>query len=484
MGLFVRMRLRATLKSALQRPHVIFLLIALPFSIISSFTTPVLTVADETQHLLRAYSIASGHILPDKQNSSNCVFPKNITAFFDSYRDSPTKKTPKQSAYLDGNIDYNNASAHVCGTASTYSSIMYIPQSVGIFFAKILGTNLHTLVIFGRLFNAIFFCLALYFIIKWVKLGKWAFVAIGLLPISIHYAGSLSADPINNLVVLGFAAFTFNLFTQRNTKITNKHILIFAALVGLLGLTKPQNLALLALLPFLPGSLFINNPKNLRFLRLNVHKWLTIGSLFIIAVLVYKLSSVSTGTDQIISSLASHKILSNPLFFAHILWSTYVSPFTDGAYNSFVFNNIVGGFSSYAWYLPSIVTFLCMLTLIIALLYRNKSEPAITKQPTTGLVIGSLLSLTLIVCLITYAMYTMWATLPMILGPNATFAAGVQGRYFTAALILLLPVTLLIGRYIQIKPKNSYTFGLFIFISFFVSLTIYTICSIQYLQIY
>lgn len=484
MELFARIHPRTIFKSALLRPQIIFLLLALPFSIISSFTTPVLTVADETQHLLKAYSVASGHILPGKQNSSSCVFPKNIIGYFDSYRDSPTKKTPQQSTSLESTMDYNNTASHVCGTASTYSSIMYIPQSFGIFFAKILGVNLHTLAIFGRLFNAVFFCLVLFFIIKRVKFGKWAFAAIGLLPISIHYAGSLSADPINNLVVLGFAAFVFNLFTQRNAKISKKHILMFVALVGLLGLTKPQNLALLALLPFLPVSLFMKNPKSIRFLRLNIHKWLTIGSLFIIAVLVYKLSSLSTGADQVISSFASHKILSDPLFFAHILWSTYISPFAGGAYNSFVFNNIVGGFSSYAWYLPSIVTFLCMSTLVATLLYRNKSEPAVTKQPTTGLIIGSLLSLTLVVCLVTYAMYTVWATLPMNLGPNATFAEGVQGRYFTAALILLLPVMLLIGRHIQIKPKNGSTFGIFVFVSFFISLTIYTICSIQYLQIY
>lgn len=478
------MRLSAAFKSALQKPHLVFVLLALPFSIISSFTTPVLTVADETQHLLRAYSVATGNILSNKQASSSCVFPKNIIGYFDSYRDSPTIKTPQQSTFLDSSMDYGSTADHACGTASAYSSTMYAPQSLGILFSKMLGANLHTLVIVGRLFNAVFFCFVLYFIIKKARLGKWALVAIGLLPISIHYAGSLSADPINNLVVLGFVVFVFNLFAQRDARISNKQTLVLAALVALVALTKPQNLALLVLLAFLPVKLFTKNPKKILPLRINLYKWLTVGSLLIIALLVYELALASTGTDQIVSSAASHKIISDPLFFAHILWSTYISPFTDGAYGSFVFNNIVGGFSSYAWYLPSIVTFLCMSTLAAALLYRNEDETAVSKQPTTRLIIGSLLSLALAICLITYAMYTAWATLPMHLGLNATFAQGVQGRYFTATLILLLPVMLMIGRHLRIKPKNSFTFGLFIFASFFISLTIYTICSIQYLKIY
>lgn len=477
-----KINLQTNLKLIFLKPHVIFLILALPFSIISSFTTPALIVADETQHLLRSYEIANGNITPNETTSNRCSFPKNINDFYNDYAKSPTKKTQQQSTSLDSYMNYDETVQQSCGTAAAYSPIMYIPQSTGILFAKLFHTNLRTLVILSRLFSAVFFSFIMYYIIKKVSLGKWVFVAIGLLPISIHYAGSLSADPINNLIAIGFTAFVFNLYKQDPIKISGKQKLLLIILVALLGSTKPQNLALLLLLPFLPKSLFNKNPKKFNSLRLNINKFILGISTLAVAIIANRLSSIMIDTTLNTYSIASNKILSDPIFFLHILWQTYISPFIGGNYNSFIFNGIVSGFSSYSWQLPAIITFLCMATLTATFLYKDKAEQT-TKQH-LGLIVGSLLSFISTTCLITYAMFTMWAVLPSILGSDATFAAGVQGRYFVSSLILLLPMLLWIGNYIQIRTKTPYIFGLFVFISFLISLTFYTINSLQFLTLY
>jgi hypothetical protein len=54
-------------------------------------------------------------------------------------------------------------------------------------------------------------------------------------------------------------------------------------------------------------------------------------------------------------------------------------------------------------------------------------------------------------------MYVLWA-LPL-LGPSATYAAGVQGRYFTATLATLIPAGIWLRRYVSIVVKTDMMFS-------------------------
>src|SRR5690606_17297512 len=149
------------------------------------------------------------------------------------------------------------------------------------------------------------------------------------------------------------------------------------------------------------------------------------------------------------------------LYFLVILSNTYLNPFIDGG--SRILASIVGGFSSYGYGLPLFLTLLCFLVLLITLMHKDKAEDGAIRAFSLPLDLGFLGALILLVLAVTYAMYTGYATLPSVLGSNAIWALGVQGRYFTASLIFLVPLFLWLRRYVSFAIKPPVTIGVIVF---------------------
>lgn len=442
------------------KPELLFISLAIPFGILSAIMVPQLSVADENMHFLKAYSVASGNL-----NGRDCSYPKEVHgkagATFNNQFDASYRKK----------IDQTNTIVGSCGSAAVYTPIMHIPQAIGIWAAKAIHPSTGMMVLVGRLANLFFFVAIMYYIIKKVRVGKWVFVVLGLLPLSIHSAASLSADTMNNVIVLAFAAFVFNLCLQKQ-KISNKQILVLLSLSGLLALTKLTNVVLLLPLVFLPVRLFAENRTKLPF---NIQKWglaVMCGVFGLLLVVVWQ----EIYGSSVIETTEDNLLTSNPFYFLTILSNTYLNPFIG--YGDAVVQGIVGGFASYKYHLPIFVTFLCFLTLFIALLHKDK-KGALQAFP-LGFALGSVGAICLLVIVVTYAMYMVWATLPTILGPGATYAFGVQGRYFTAALILLLPFFLWLRQFISIETKSQ-TMGVIVFGSTTFWLLFYTIETYRFI---
>ena len=60
-------------------------------------------------------------------------------------------------------------------------------------------------------------------------------------------------------------------------------------------------------------------------------------------------------------------------------------------------------------------------------------------------------------------MYTAWALLPIRFGAGAYYADGVQGRYFTALLVLLIPCGVWLRKYIWFNTASAKVFHTLIF---------------------
>jgi uncharacterized membrane protein len=441
-----------------QKPATVFLILASIFGILSAFIVPQLSVPDENMHLLRSYTIASGHLAGNDKNE--CVFPKAVYDRAYSIYDGDYKTHYRQE------INLSDVGKKVwCGTAASYSPIVYGPQVVGVTAAKLIHPSLGVMILFGRLASIAFYIGALYYIIKKVRIGKWAFAVIALLPTAIQQAASLSADGVTYVTTFALVAFLINLATQK-TSVKRRQLLVLLLLAAALTLTKAPNIVLLLLIPFLPSRIFSYKFNKASLLLKPVAiKWYAFIASGVFALLCALLWQKIYG-QPLLAPVAGNPIPHHPWQFIPILFRTYVymDPhatiygFTGlGGFGDFILSSVVGGFASYRYWLPEILVFTCYLLLIFVSLRTNKAEDKLLGDNGGRLASGGIISLGALVVGVSYSLYIMWA-LPL-LGPTAIYAAGVQGRYFTAALVLLVPAAVWVRGYISIQVKSDVMFG-------------------------
>lgn len=451
--------------SFIKNPENVFISLSLFFGVLSAILVPQLSVSDENMHYLRAYGISQGRV----ESGSHCTLPKDVAKRAGSVYEG------NFSADYSKPIDRNTLDVDKCSSASGYPPIMHLPQAVGINIANLFGGSTGLTILFGRLANLIFYSFALYFIIRWVRVGKWVFVAVGLIPLMVHMAASLSSDCVTNVAVFVITALTLNLFTQKD-KLSHKQTVALICIGVFLTLTKSINALLLFPLIFLPKHLFkANKNKNIPF---SIQKWIILIVVGITAIASLLIWQKIFGQPLLTTGAAHNPLHSNPLKFIQILFNTYMNP-TIG-YTDIVLRGSVGDFSSFKYHLPLFVLIPLFSLLFLSLLHYNKKDQELLGEQTGKLAVYNLATIGLFVCAVSYAMYTAWALLPFRFGEGAYYADGVQGRYFTATAAMLVPVGLWLQKYINVRTKNEKVFnlimffGLAIILSFYVFETVWT----------
>lgn len=450
-------RLAVRLRGLVQKPERVFLILATVFGLFSAFIIPQLSVPDENMHFLRSYTMSTGHMTGDSKNE--CTFPQDVHDRAYSIYEGDYGSHFKQK------INPNENTKEWCGTAATYSPFVHIPQAIGFFIANQIWPSTGVMILLGRLVNLALFVSVMYFVIKKVRLGKWVFAVIALFPTVIQQAASLSADSFTFVATFAAIAFMLNLAVQK-TSITWRQIVVLLLLSAALALSKLPNLVLILFLLFLPARLFLYNFKAKSWLlkpfTIKIYIFLAAG---LFAILVEYIWLKICG-QPLVSSTVDNPIPSHPWQFLSILFHTYVymDPksalfgFTGlGGFGDFIMSSAVGSFASYRYWLPQILIFLCYALLIFAVLKPNKIEDALLRGISTGkIALGGVVALGILVVGITYSLYVIWA-LPL-LGPEAHYAAGLQGRYFIAALVILIPLGIWLRKYIKINVKSNLLF--------------------------
>lgn len=445
-------------KDIFQKPHAVFLTLILAFGIPSAFMVPQLSANDESSHFYRSYDIASGDIKSSK--SKLCSYPE------------PVVQKVSDSSIGVYRTDYknNHSSTKInvgCTSANAYSIIMHIPQAIGITTAKLVSDSPSLMILFGRLTNLLFYAISLYYIIRFVRISKWVFVTIALFPIMVHTAASLSADVITNVSAIALIATIFNLFTQK-TKITRKQYFLLVAVSIFVALTKSTNLIILLPLVFLPRERF-SNKYNHKLIPLNIEKLVLligIGIFSIISIIIWSKLYGAAPVDLTAKSAVSD----NPFYFLTILENTYLDPFIG--YNDIVFRGTIGEFSSFKYHLPTFAVVSGYLILFSTLLYHKQPKQQNMSVRLWG---ASILAALLNIFAVSYIMYSSWAVRPDRLGPNAIYADGVQGRYFTVLLLLLIPLFIRLSSVVRLNVSTEKVFGAYVFVACSVMLLFYTI---------
>lgn len=445
------------LSKFIQKPEMVFLVLATIFGVLSAIIVPQLSVPDENMHFLRGYTMSTGHIAGDKSNQ--CVFPTDVYDRADSIYEGD------YTSHYVQKVNLNSTNKEWCGSASGYSPLAHIPQAVGIFIAKIVWPSTGAMILLGRLINLLFFVGVTFYIIKKVRIGKWVFAVIALFPIVIQQAASLSADSFTYVATFGAIAFLLNRAVQKST-ITWRQLGILLLLSAILILSKAPSIVLILFILFLPNRLFVYKTRKemplLKPLAIKIY-------VFIAAVLFALLSAFiwqKVYGQPLVGPTPYNPIPSQPWKFIPVLFHTfvYMDPklttfgFTGlGGFSDFILSSAVGGFATFRYWLPEILIFTCYALLVLALLKPNKVEEKLLSKNSGVLAFGGIAAFSALVLAITYSLYVVWA-LPL-LGSDATFAAGLQGRYFTAALVALIPAGIWLRKYVNISVKTDILFA-------------------------
>lgn len=306
-------------------------------------------------------------------------------------------------------------------------TISFIPQLIGMTIGSWISPTVGMIIYMGRIFNALAYILGLYFLIRYFKYGKTALMFISLLPIMVQQASSLSYDVMNYLEVMLALGFITNLAYSK--RFTNRNFVQVIGLAILLLATKPNNILLLGLIPFVSFELeglftVLNRPFNI--VRNIIFRYKYVFYLLLLLTIVFVLQFLMRNEGGLVH-------------YIHVLLNTLVDAKQNGDLNSILTIGIFGFLGNFTLQLPLWLIFVDVAVLF--LIYLADKKDFFSKDFS---ILAALLFPIQVIATVT-VMYLQWT--PIVLGHGASVSVGSQGRYFTPFLILFLPLVANLGNF-------------------------------------
>lgn len=306
-------------------------------------------------------------------------------------------------------------------------TISFIPQLIGMTIGSWISPTVGMIIYMGRIFNALAYILGLYFLIRYFKYGKIAVMFISLLPIMVQQASSLSYDVMNYLEVMLALGFITNLAYSK--QFTNRNLIQVIGLAILLLATKPNNILLLGLIPFVSFEFkdvlkVLNRP--FKSLKLIVSRYKFAFYLLLLITIGFILQFLMRNEGGL-------------FHYIHVLLNTLVDAKQNGDLNSILTIGIFGFLGNFTLQLPLWLIFVDVAVLFLIFLADKKDF--FSKDFS---ILAALLFPIQVIATVT-VMYLQWT--PIVLGHGASVSVGSQGRYFTPFLILFLPLVANLGNF-------------------------------------
>ncbi len=413
---------RSTLVRIRIIPEWVFLFIAIPGAAVFTFITPPLQVPDEGNHFLRAYELSEFKFFSQEK-----TFPVSILMLDSAFQHLHFLAGQKTTmADITKHIGVKLEQEKKAPASPPTYTLPYLPQAMGVFIGRIIGSSPLALMYLGRLFNLLISVLIMFFAIRIIPQFKWIFLLLALMPKTLFLFGSLSYDSLTiSLSFFTIAVFFYYAFSCER-KINIKDLAVMALLALLLLFCKPPYF-LLALL------FFIIPPK--KFGHLYKYIMIALG-VVILGLAIWKgpaaISSFSsTDTTQQVgsadpaASAGNHsvirpedqiKLIKNdiPAYLKLIAKSGF------DYYRSYILKSFVGVLGWIDVELPDLLTYSYLVLILLSALVlsgENVSLGMMKKLLLFLLLVGTFV-------IVETAMYV-YATRP---GRDRVF--GVQGRYF------------------------------------------------------
>jgi len=244
------------MKRQILQPANFMLIIGLVFGIAISVLAPFGTGFDEEAHMARVYDLSGLNLLPNRS-----IYDKTIYfAEFHSltyrrfyYRDQAVEMF--QPEYFGVRANYDSMAIEP--TMSIYPPLMFFPQAVvaGVGW-RVLDLPIIPVALIMRVVTLSLYLFGSWLAIKIIPIGKWALLAVALLPTSLYQAATINGDGYTNAVSFLFISVVLAYALRDETRMTRREFIGLGAVIFLLGMAKPGAILLLPLLLLVPRKFF------------------------------------------------------------------------------------------------------------------------------------------------------------------------------------------------------------------------------------
>ena len=438
--------------------HKVALIIILLFGITCVFLTPIDDVSDEQEHSIRSEIVSTGQISTDYIQIPNSTEHGYKTIASLTLLGKNTGSNVIKTDVDDSKIDLTPS--YISSAFSQNPFYSYLPQAIGMLFAKLLDLNAIWLLWLGRLFNLIAYAFVISLAIRKTPILKFPMLIVSILPLAIYQAASLSADAM--FISLSMLAFAYFLYFYKTPNIKWIDLGVFYGAIILSGLLKSPFLALSLLIFLVPKQNFENNAQNM-ISKFAILITLAVGILW--SGYATSVLANSWRGDHFIANHVNAKeqmnlLLSNPIFSIE-RFSNIFNEFPVIIDRFFYFSNASGAYSS------RLLSDLYMIFFMIFALIYPLDEKFDIRTKLKGLLIGFLIYFSVIA-----VQYLTWASVGA-----ETVMNGVFSRYFIP-LLIFVPLILNSDIFEYDKEELSLIF-LTIAISFISAMIILTV-TIKY----
>lgn len=407
-----------------------------------SMVFPLNTIADEPQHMRTAYHLSNimmGIQSPEKSvmmrmDDAEYEFPYTVYSVnnFNSYLEElsePLKNDDLIPVYAD---DMDPQSLDYARRPMVFDTewYQYLAPAAGITLGRILKLNTISMYLLGRLFNLLFYILAVYFGLKLLPTGRSILYTLSLMPISLQLAGSMSRDVFRISAAVLTVALTLYLFYTEPEKIRYKKTAAGALILASV-LLLPLRTFVYSLIALLPLFVFAYRKK-----------WITDKGIIIFVSVCFILAAGAIAAKYLIFpgdiveepevwltwtpelSYTKEVFINHPFHIFRILANTF------RVRGDYYVKTMIG--YQLGWLdlnIPEYLVNTFLIILVVSVFHRSYEEISLSPLLRVTLFAFSMIGVVLIILGITLT----WTPV------TSLVAEGVQGRYF---LPLALPFLL------------------------------------------
>ena len=409
--------------------EVVFAVVYIFMSICTLAAIPAFNSPDEYSHYLRSYEVSRGH-LTSEGNGGNDLFSYGRTFNSGLVPDFSAKNHVSLwdiGENVDQQIDGEKTQFYGFGNTALYAPTSYLPQAVGIRIADLFTDRPVVLAYAGRIANMLVFGLIFFLAIRLTPVGKNFLALLGLVPVNIQSANSMSADALALALTVALAAFVLAMRYNEKGVMRKRQLACMYALTGFLCLCKVVYMPFCLLLFLIPKERF-KSRKNYWFHVVCAGAMILILSFGWLAIASGYLCESQPGVDTAAQLVG---ILKNPVAFV----LTFVRSLDN--FGVTYLTEMMG--SNLGWLNIPVCSLLALGYLLILVLQVSGNDDMSGNRldlPAKSLLGGVSL---LVFALIFVTLYGQWTAY------GYDKILGVQGRYI---LPLLFPLTL------ALKPKR------------------------------
>ena len=445
------------IKRPVIRPEWFFGVVGLVVGLFMALVTPPFQSPDESVHFFRAFQLSEGRLIAERQwNEVGGNIPASIAGAvepFESMRFNPMAKVDKSVVFRLLNEPFESEPLmwmDFRGTAF-YSPVAYVPAIIGIWMAKFCGSSALEMMYAARLVTLLCWVTLVFAAIRLTPVFKWVAVLIGLLPMHVFLAGSISEDVITNGFSMLLTAFIVRSAFAKGGTFSRREGLSILIVSVLVSLSKHVYFLLAALTLMIPAERFGSLKRKIVYLGILAAAGVAVDVLWgwLVSGTVITVKWADPG-------MQTKFIMAYPLEYLKVLAATLS---TQGGLYAQSFVGVLGWLDT--WLPPWVYPFYIAVMLGVATVDRGAGRPM--KFSERLLVAGTCAVMFVLILTILYIVYTT---------PMDTAIRGGQGRYFIPMAMAALLV--LYNREVKLHERMI-SLAVVIFCSIVLVVTCYTL---------